>query len=184
MNPGRDDATTPAGYSSAPGSSASGSSGFGSSAPDWSASGGLPPHRADVDDDRDLDEILASLEHDRRTFRAATDLLSSIERVGLSRDGLVAAQVRGVGTATAIMIHPAAMRRHDHVSLAAAVLEALGSAGAAAASAVTGTFPGVVAGLAEPEDGLGGDDPPTATGGEGADADSPAVAAWERRGGE
>ncbi|MGL5931168.1 MAG: YbaB/EbfC family nucleoid-associated protein [Dermatophilaceae bacterium] len=107
------------------------------------ARGGVPPARARIDDDRDLDDILDALDADREALGAAGSMMSAVEAVGRSADRLVEVRVRGLGSLSGVVIHPDAMRRHDHVSLAAAVVDAFKVASQAAATEVVGAFPQV-----------------------------------------
>ncbi|MGL5849688.1 MAG: YbaB/EbfC family nucleoid-associated protein [Phycicoccus sp.] len=105
--------------------------------------------RTRIDDDRDLDDILDSLDAERRALDAAGSMMSAVEAVGRSADRLVEVRVRGLGSLSGVVIHPEAMRRHDHVSLASSVVDAFKAAAQAAATEVVGTFPEVFGDLSD-----------------------------------
>ncbi|MGL5816745.1 MAG: YbaB/EbfC family nucleoid-associated protein [Phycicoccus sp.] len=109
---------------------------------------GTPSGRRPVDEDRDLDDILDGLDAEQRALDAAAGLMSTVERAGTSADRLVEVRVRGLGSLAGVVIHPDAMRRHDHESLAVALLEAFGIASRAASAEVVGAFPSVFGDLA------------------------------------
>ncbi|MGL5929465.1 MAG: YbaB/EbfC family nucleoid-associated protein [Dermatophilaceae bacterium] len=72
----------------------------------------------------EFDDILAQISSERRALQRADSVLASNRAVGRSRDRLVAVRLGGAGRLDGLDIDPDALDRHDHRSLAAAVLEA------------------------------------------------------------